>query len=80
MEHKDTFGFRSNPFVYAKHKAQLHRYVKTFGEGMVVYKLGHERDLFEIEGLHVSRDAKVFEYVNAFGRKNDQIKDGLSRR
>ncbi|TKA74651.1 hypothetical protein B0A55_07965 [Friedmanniomyces simplex] len=43
MEYKNTFGFKSNPFVHAKHKAQLHRYVKSFGEGMVVYKLGHER-------------------------------------
>ena len=58
------FGFKSNPFVQAKHKAQLRRYAEKFGVGMAVYKLGYERDFFSINGVKVQREAEVLQWIS----------------
>ena len=57
------FEFKSNPFVHAKHKAQLRRYAEKFGVGMAVDKLGYERDLFYIDGVKVQREAEVLQGI-----------------
>lgn len=56
------FGFKSNPFVHKKIKALLRRYVETFGNGMVVYKLGYESDHISIDVLKVMREADVIQW------------------
>ena len=63
VEYKNTFGFKSNPFVHQKHKKQLRKYVATFGPGMVVYKLGFEHGLFQIDGLSCFREQEVIEWI-----------------
>lgn len=64
VEYKNTLGFKSNPFLHQKHKKQLRRYVATFGSGMVVYKLGFERDLFHVDGLCCFREQEVTQWID----------------
>lgn len=59
IEYKDYFGFRKNPFVHSKNIKQFKRYVKDFGAGMVIYKLGFQENLFEIEGVSYAREAEA---------------------
>lgn len=63
VEYKNTFGFKSNPFLYRKHKAQIRRYVAVFGPGLIVYKLGHEENLFSIEGVQFCREREVLSWI-----------------
>lgn len=65
IEYKNTLGFRDNPFVHKKHKQQLQRYVDNFGGGMVVYKLGFECNLMQMEGLSIQREAEVVEWLQS---------------
>lgn len=65
LEYKNMFGFKSNPFVHKKNKAQLRRYVETFGSGMVVYKLGYESNHLIIDGLKVMREADVMQWLRS---------------
>lgn len=63
VEYKNMFGFKSNPYVHSKIKKQLKRYIDTFGNGMVVFKLGYESDHLSIEGLKVRREVDVLQWV-----------------
>lgn len=65
LEYKNTFGFKSNPFLHRKHKAQLCRYVAAFGPGLVVYKLGHEENLFSVEGVQFCREREVLMWIES---------------
>ena len=67
IEYKNMFGFKSNPFVHKKHRAQLRRYVEVFGHGMVVYKLGYESGLFSIAGLKCYREAEILLWLRSKG-------------
>lgn len=64
VEYKNTFGFKSNPFLHQKHKKQLRRYVATFGPGMVVYKLGFEHGLFQMDELSCFREQEVTQWID----------------
>lgn len=59
VEYKNSFGFKKNPMIHSKHVKQLRRYRSEFGEGMIVYKLGYEQDLFDIDGVSCYREAEV---------------------
>lgn len=65
IEYKNTFGFKDNPFVHGKHKQQLRRYINTFGDGMVVYKLGFECNLMRMNGLSIQREADIIDWLQA---------------
>lgn len=65
VEYKNTFGFKSSPFLHLKQKKQLRRYVAAFGSGMVVDKLGYECDLFAIDGLFYFREEEVLRWINS---------------
>lgn len=65
LEYKNMFGFKSNPFVHKKNKAQLQRYVAAFGKGMVVYRLGYESEHLVIDGLKVMREADLVRWINS---------------
>ncbi|EMC97240.1 hypothetical protein BAUCODRAFT_444900 [Baudoinia panamericana UAMH 10762] len=65
IEYKNTFGFRADPFVAARNKRQLRKYVAVFGNGMVVYKLGFECDFPRIEGVSCLREKEVLEWIEA---------------
>lgn len=65
IEYKNTLGFKDNPFVHKKHKQQLRRYVDNFGNGMVVYKLGFECNLMQVEGLAIQREAVVVGWLQS---------------
>jgi hypothetical protein len=65
VEYKNMFGFKSNPYVHGKIKKQLKRYTETFGNGMVVFKLGYESEHLSIEGLKVMREADVLQWVGS---------------
>lgn len=64
IEYKNTFGFRSSPYIASKNKAQFRKYATTFGPGMVVYKLGFETNHVKIEGVHCSREADVLQWID----------------
>ncbi|KAM0714505.1 hypothetical protein Q7P37_009799 [Cladosporium fusiforme] len=63
IEYKNMFGFKSNPFVHKKNKAQLRRYVAAFGKGIVVYRLGYESDHLVVDGLKVMREADLVQWT-----------------
>ena len=65
IEYTNTFGFKSSPFLYQKHKKQLRRYVAAFGSGMVVFKLGYECGLFAIEVMSYHREEEVLQWINS---------------
>jgi hypothetical protein len=65
VEYKNMFGFKSNPYVHGKIKKQLKRYTETFGDGMVVFKLGYESEHLSIEGLKVMREADVLQWLGS---------------
>ncbi|KAK5111166.1 hypothetical protein LTR85_012248 [Meristemomyces frigidus] len=69
LEYKNTFGFRSSPFVAAKDKKQFAKYASTFGPGMVVYKLGYERNHIQIEGVHCFREKEVVDWLRLLNRE-----------
>lgn len=64
IEYKNTFGFRSSPYVASKNKAQFRKYASTFGSGMVVYKLGFESNHVQIEGVYCFREAEVLQWLD----------------
>ena len=43
VEFKNTFGFRSSPYVAKRNEDQLRRYATALGPDMVVFKLGYLR-------------------------------------
>lgn len=59
IEYKNTFGFCASPFFAAKNKKQFAKYASTFGPGMIVYKLGYEREHIQIGGVHCFREIEV---------------------
>ena len=65
LEYKNTFGFRSSPFVAASNKRQFLKYVANFGPGMVVFKLGYETDLIASEDVYCMREAEVLGWLLA---------------
>ncbi|KAL1581923.1 hypothetical protein WHR41_09402 [Cladosporium halotolerans] len=65
VEYKNMFGFKSNPYVHGKIKKQLKRYLATFGNGMVVFKLGYESEHLSIDGLKVMREADVIQWLES---------------
>lgn len=65
VEYKNTFGFRSSPFVAGKNKAQYRKYALEFGPGMVVYKLGYENNHVQIEGVYCFREAEVVQWIDS---------------
>jgi hypothetical protein len=46
-------------------KKQLKRYTETFGNAIVVFKLGHELEHLSIEGLKVMREADVLQWLGS---------------
>lgn len=69
LEYKNTFGFRSNPYVAASTKKQLQRYATQLGPGAVVYKQGYETGHLSIDGVVSFRENEVLEF---FKRKSKQ--------
>ena len=65
VEFKNTFGFRSSPFVAAKNKKQFSRYASKLGPGMVIFKLGYETNHFRIEGVHCFRETEVVQWLES---------------
>ncbi|KAI7722662.1 hypothetical protein KC353_g310 [Hortaea werneckii] len=65
IEYKNMFGFKSNPFVHKKNKAQLRRYVAALGNGIVVYRLGYESEHLVIDGLKVMREEDLLQWVTS---------------
>ncbi|CZT08652.1 uncharacterized protein RAG0_13652 [Rhynchosporium agropyri] len=63
LEYKDSFGFRSNPFVAASTKRQLLKYATQIGPGAVVYKQGYETGHLSIHEVTSFREKEVLEYV-----------------
>ena len=63
IEYKNTFGFKSDPFVHPKNRKQYQKYATTFGSGMVVYKLGYQTELLSIEGVVCFREAEVIDWI-----------------
>jgi hypothetical protein len=59
IEYKNMFGFKQNPFVQSKIKQQCRRYALLFGSGIVVYRLGFESSLLNLEGVHVMREQEI---------------------
>lgn len=59
VEYKNSFGFRKNPMIHSKHVKQLRAYRSAFGEGMMIYKLGYEQNLLDIDGVSCYREAEV---------------------
>ncbi|KAE8404960.1 hypothetical protein BDV37DRAFT_246188 [Aspergillus pseudonomiae] len=59
LEYKNYFGFKANPFVAAKTRKQLRRYLSALGPGAVVYRLGFEIDHISIEGVQSFREAET---------------------
>lgn len=66
VEYKNTFGFRSSPYVAAKNKQQFARYASRLGPGMVVFKLGYETKHVEVDGVHCFREAEVLEWLELY--------------
>ncbi|KAK3670784.1 hypothetical protein LTR78_009356 [Recurvomyces mirabilis] len=58
-EYKNTFGFKSSPYVHSKNKTQFQRYVTQLGRGIVVYKLGYECGLITLPDLQICREAEA---------------------
>ncbi|KAJ5712952.1 uncharacterized protein N7483_010133 [Penicillium malachiteum] len=63
IEFKNSFGFKSNPFIAAKNKKQLQRYSSELGSGAVVYKLGFEIDHIVAPGIHSFREEEVLDFL-----------------
>jgi hypothetical protein len=64
IEYKNGFGFKKNPFVYGKMRKQCARYAATLGPGIVVFKLGYERDLLSgVEGVRCFREADLLSLI-----------------
>ncbi|PIA96302.1 hypothetical protein CB0940_10225 [Cercospora beticola] len=63
MEFKNTFGFRKNPFIHRKHIKQVKRYRDALGPGVIVYRLGYEQNLFQIEGVGCYRETDVLSAI-----------------
>ena len=64
IEYKDTFGFQADPFVHKRNCKQYRKYATTFGSGMVVYKLGYQTKLLNIEGGFGFRKAEVIDWIS----------------
>lgn len=63
IEYKNSFGFKQNPFVQQKIKKQCRTYASLFGPGIIVYKLGFEELLLNIEGVYTFREREVLLWV-----------------
>jgi hypothetical protein len=59
IEYKNMFGFKQNPFVHSKIEQQCRRYASLFGTGIIVYRLGFEVRLLDVEGVHVMHERDV---------------------
>ncbi|KAK4551472.1 hypothetical protein LTR86_011149 [Recurvomyces mirabilis] len=68
IEYKNTFGFKSSPYVHQKNKAQFQRYVAQMGEGTVVYKLGYESGLITLPSVQICREAEAFACIDLHGQ------------
>ncbi|KAK4549314.1 hypothetical protein LTR86_011336, partial [Recurvomyces mirabilis] len=68
IEYKNTFGFKSSPYVHSKNKAQYQRYVTQIGDGIVVYKLGFESGLITLPNVQVCREAEAFACIDLHGQ------------
>lgn len=66
IEYKNTFGFKKNPFVHSSHRKQLKRYVQDFGAGIIVYKLGFEEKLLNIEGVDYVGEMDVITWLQDY--------------
>ena len=55
LECKHYFGFPANPFIAAKEKRQMKRYITEIGPGALVYAVGFQFDYPNIKGLAVFR-------------------------
>jgi hypothetical protein len=64
IEYKNMFGFKQNPFVQQKIKQQCRRYASLFGAGIIIYRLGFEVRLLDIEGVRVMRERDVSFWVS----------------
>jgi len=64
IEYKNYFGFKSDPFLHKRNRAQFKRYVAAYSSGMVVYKLGFETGLLSIEGVCCFREAEVVHWLH----------------
>ncbi len=53
IEYKHYFGFAKNPFIAAKEKRQVKRYLEHLGPGILVYEVGYVRGHLEMDGLRV---------------------------
>jgi hypothetical protein len=63
LEYKNSFGFRSNPYVAASTRKQLLKYATQIGPGAVVYKHGFETGHLSIHEVMSFREKEVFEYL-----------------
>lgn len=52
--------------IYSKNLKQLRRYRAALGEEMVVYKLGYEQDLFDIDEVSYYREPRYQKMSSSF--------------
>lgn len=64
LEYKNTFGFKANPYVHQSNKIQYRRYREVFGPGIVVYRLGYERQLLALPGVSLFREDVLLNSLN----------------
>lgn len=65
IEFKNSFGFKSDPFVHRKNRKQYQKYVTALGSGMVVYKLGYESGLLGMNGVACFREAEIVDWIQS---------------
>ncbi|TKX18740.1 hypothetical protein C1H76_9001 [Elsinoe australis] len=66
IEYKNSFGFRKNPFVHKSHLKQTRRYQASFGDGLLVYKLGFETNHINEAGIHCLHEADVVSWAQSY--------------
>ena len=71
--YKNTFGFKSSPYVHSKNKSQFQRYVTQLGEGAVVYKLGYECGPNTLPGVQICREAEAIVCIGTDGQNGSTI-------
>jgi hypothetical protein len=64
IEYKNMFGFKQNPFVQSKIKQQCRKYASLFGAGIIVYRLGFETRLLDIEGVRVMHERDISFWIS----------------
>ncbi|KAK4551644.1 hypothetical protein LTR86_011018 [Recurvomyces mirabilis] len=73
VEYKNTFGFKSSPYVHSKNKTQFLRYVAQLGEGAVVYKLGYECGLITLPSVQICREAEAFVCIDTVAQHGSDL-------